>query len=66
MPTAGIIGGGGFIGSYVTKQFLVNGYRVKVSATDIATQAKYADLRLRFRPLPETLAKYAGYPALRR
>ncbi|HMO40472.1 MAG TPA: NAD-dependent epimerase/dehydratase family protein [Saprospiraceae bacterium] len=44
MKTVGIIGGGGFIGSYVTKQFLENGYRVKVSATDISTTAKYAHL----------------------
>ncbi len=44
MQTAGIIGGGGFIGSYVTKQFLENGYRVKVSATDISNKEKYAHL----------------------
>jgi nucleoside-diphosphate-sugar epimerase len=36
MQTVGIIGGAGFIGSYVTKQFLENGFRVKVSATDIS------------------------------
>ena len=44
MQTVGIIGGAGFIGSYVTQQFLQNGYRVKVSATDISNQAKYAHL----------------------
>jgi len=44
MQTVGIIGGAGFIGSYVTKQFLENGYRVKVSATDISNQNKYAHL----------------------
>ncbi len=44
MQTVGIIGGAGFIGSYVTKQFLENGYRVKVSATDISNSAKYAHL----------------------
>ena len=44
MQTVGIIGGAGFIGSYVTKQFLENGYRVKVSATDISNQEKYAHL----------------------
>lgn len=44
MKKVGIIGGAGFIGSYVTKQFLENGYRVKVSATDISNTAKYAHL----------------------
>lgn len=44
MQTAGIIGGAGFIGSYVTQQFLKNGYRVKVSATDISNKEKYAHL----------------------
>ncbi len=44
MKTVGIIGGGGFIGSYVTKQFLENGYRVKVSATDISNKEKYSHL----------------------
>jgi len=44
MQTVGIIGGAGFIGSYVTKQFLENGYRAKVSATDISNTAKYAHL----------------------
>lgn len=44
MKKAGIIGGAGFIGSYVTKQFLENGYRVKVSALDISNKEKYAHL----------------------
>jgi nucleoside-diphosphate-sugar epimerase len=44
MQTVGIIGGAGFIGSYVTKQFLENGFRVKVSATDISKKEKYAHL----------------------
>lgn len=44
MKKVGIIGGAGFIGSYVTKQFLDNGYRAKVSATDISNSAKYAHL----------------------
>ena len=44
MQTVGIIGGAGFIGSYVTKHFLENGYRVKVSATDISNKEKYAHL----------------------
>lgn len=44
MQTVGIIGGAGFIGSYVTQQFLENGYRVKVSATDISNKEKYAHL----------------------
>ena len=35
MKTVGIIGGSGFIGSHTTKQFLEQGYKVKVSATDI-------------------------------
>lgn len=41
MQTVVIIGGAGFIGSYVTKQFLEYGFRVKVSATDISNTAKY-------------------------
>lgn len=45
MKTAGIIGGSGFIGSYVTKKFLVEGYAVKVSATDLAKPEKYQHLR---------------------
>jgi dihydroflavonol-4-reductase len=44
MKKVGIIGGSGFIGSYVTKQFLANGYEVKVSATDISKTEKYKHL----------------------
>ena len=45
MKTAGIIGGSGFIGSHVTKRFLEEGFKVKVSATDISATNKYAHLR---------------------
>ncbi|HMB40901.1 MAG TPA: NAD-dependent epimerase/dehydratase family protein [Balneolaceae bacterium] len=45
MKTAGIIGGSGYIGSYVTKTFLENGFRVKVSATDIKKNKKYSHLQ---------------------
>lgn len=44
MKTAGIIGGSGYIGSYVTKTFLENGFSVKVSATDIKKKKKYSHL----------------------
>jgi dihydroflavonol-4-reductase len=44
MQTAGIIGGAGFIGSYVTKIFLEENYKVKVSATDINNKSKYEHL----------------------
>ncbi|PIV50558.1 MAG: dihydroflavonol 4-reductase, partial [Flavobacteriaceae bacterium CG02_land_8_20_14_3_00_34_13] len=44
MKKVGIIGGSGFIGSYITKQFLDNGYEVKVSATDITREYKYEHL----------------------
>ena len=44
MKTVGIIGGAGFIGSYVTKKFLENGFKVKVSAYDISRKDKYAHL----------------------
>ena len=44
MKKAGIIGGAGFIGSYITKEFLENGFTVKVSVTDISKQAKYQHL----------------------
>ena len=45
MKTVGIIGGSGFIGSYTTKQFLQEGYKVKVSATDISKPEKYEHLK---------------------
>ncbi|NDP26943.1 MAG: NAD-dependent epimerase/dehydratase family protein [Flavobacterium sp.] len=44
MKKVGIIGGCGFIGSYITKTFLNNGYLVKVSATDITREDKYKHL----------------------
>lgn len=44
MKKVGIIGGSGFIGSYITKQFLKNGFEVKVSATDIKREDKYRHL----------------------
>jgi dihydroflavonol-4-reductase len=44
MKKIGIIGGSGFIGSHITKQFLENGFEVKVSATDISKQEKYQHL----------------------
>lgn len=44
MKTAGIIGGAGFIGSHVTRKFLAEGYRVRVSASDISNTVKYAHL----------------------
>ncbi len=45
MKTAGIIGGSGYIGSYVTKTFLENGFSVRVSATDIKKKKKYDHLK---------------------
>lgn len=44
MKKAGIIGGAGFIGSYITKEFLENGFEVKVSVTDILKEEKYRHL----------------------
>ncbi|MEO6837716.1 MAG: NAD-dependent epimerase/dehydratase family protein [Ginsengibacter sp.] len=44
MQTAGIIGGSGFIGSYITKIFLEEGFKVKVSSTDINNKSKYEHL----------------------
>ncbi|MEZ4793046.1 MAG: NAD-dependent epimerase/dehydratase family protein [Gelidibacter sp.] len=44
MQKVGIIGGSGFIGSFITKRFLENGFEVKVSATDISKQEKYQHL----------------------
>ena len=45
MKTVGIIGGSGFIGSYSTKKFLAEGYRVKTSVTDISKRDKYEHLQ---------------------
>jgi len=44
MKKAGIIGGSGFIGSYITKKFLEENYKVKVSSTDISNKEKYKHL----------------------
>jgi nucleoside-diphosphate-sugar epimerase len=44
MKTVGIIGGSGFIGSYNTLKFLQEGYRVRVSTTDISKKDKYEHL----------------------
>lgn len=44
MQRAGIIGGSGFIGSYITQLFLQRGFEVKVSATDITKEEKYKHL----------------------
>jgi len=45
MKTVGIIGGAGFIGSYVTKKFLQEGYRVRVSARNPQQTRHYAHLQ---------------------
>ncbi len=45
MKKVGIIGGSGFIGSHVTKRFLEENYKVKVSATDITKEEKYRHLK---------------------
>lgn len=44
MKKVGIIGGSGFIGSYITQQFLYHGYEAKVSVTDITRKDKYQHL----------------------
>ncbi|MEK8179832.1 NAD-dependent epimerase/dehydratase family protein [Flavobacterium buctense] len=46
MKKVGIIGGSGYIGSFITKLFLETGYQVKVSATDITREDKYQHLML--------------------
>lgn len=45
MKKVGIIGGSGFIGSYNTKKFLEEGFKVRVSATDISKTDKYQHLK---------------------
>ncbi|RED44238.1 NAD-dependent epimerase/dehydratase family protein [Seonamhaeicola aphaedonensis] len=45
MKTVGIIGGSGFIGSHTTKKFLQEGFKVRVSATDISKTEKYEHLK---------------------
>lgn len=44
MKKVGIIGGSGFIGSYNTQKFLNEGYKVKVSTTDLTKKEKYEHL----------------------
>ena len=44
MKKVGVIGGCGFIGSFITKTFLNNGFQVRVSATDITREDKYKHL----------------------
>ncbi|WP_081212041.1 NAD-dependent epimerase/dehydratase family protein [Salegentibacter sediminis] len=44
MKRVGIIGGSGFIGSYITRKFLEEAYEVKVSVTDINKSEKYKHL----------------------
>lgn len=44
MKKVGIIGGAGFIGSYITRKFLMEGYQVKVSVIDIHRSEKYEHL----------------------
>lgn len=44
MKKVGIIGGAGFIGSYITKRFLEKGFEVKVSTTNISIENKYEHL----------------------
>lgn len=44
MKTIGIIGGSGFIGSYITKIFLEENFKVKGSSTDINNKSKFTHL----------------------
>ena len=44
MKKVGVIGGSGFIGSHITKQFLDNGFEVKVSTRDLSNLKKYQHL----------------------
>lgn len=44
MKNIGITGGAGFIGSYITRKFLSEGYKVKVSVTNISKTKKYEHL----------------------
>ncbi|SHG20474.1 hypothetical protein SAMN05444483_10638 [Salegentibacter echinorum] len=44
MKKIGIIGGCGFIGSYITREFLDNNFEVKVSTTNISNKKKYQHL----------------------
>jgi nucleoside-diphosphate-sugar epimerase len=44
MGKVAIIGGSGFIGSYITQKFLAKNFKVKVSATDLTKKEKYQHL----------------------
>lgn len=44
MKRTGIIGGAGFIGSYITKKFLAEGHNVRVSVRDLAKKENYTHL----------------------
>lgn len=44
MKKVGIIGGAGFIGSHIIKQFLNRNFEVKASTTDISNECKYQHL----------------------
>lgn len=44
MQTVGIIGGAGFIGSYVTRKFLTEGYDVRFSVRHLAKKDRYDHL----------------------
>lgn len=44
MSTVGVIGGAGFIGSFVTRAFLEQGNAVRASVTDIGQREKFAHL----------------------
>ena len=44
MKKVGIIGGSGFIGSYITKKFLDENYQVKVGVTNLSKTEKYEHL----------------------
>lgn len=43
--TVSIIGGCGFLGSYVTKKFQTEGYAVKVSTRDISEVERFKHLQ---------------------
>ena len=44
IKTVGIIGGSGYIGSYITKRFLEEGYKVKVSVRELSKRKKFQHL----------------------
>ncbi len=45
MKQVGIIGGSGFIGSYITKKFLEEGFGVRISSRDISKKENYQHLK---------------------